>query len=238
MALGALTCGGASAIDVGETVWEIYKEQGQDAAFDYLLKEGLITVATDAMEGALTGGLLGVAGAGRMATHPKVYKVFGRVYNSSKEALDRYISSLGRGRASGQQMQNTVTRTATKDQPWTMREGQEWKEKIVGSAQKTGTDGHATASYREAIKAAKQSDTEKVFLNRGYNKASDLKIKSNRRPDVIIKKNDGTLHPREVPSKSDNVDILRARNEEALNKMPKHMRGKYEQVDINKTGGK
>jgi hypothetical protein len=46
MALGALTCGGASALDVGETVWEIYKEQGQDAAFDYLLKEGLITVVT------------------------------------------------------------------------------------------------------------------------------------------------------------------------------------------------
>jgi hypothetical protein len=124
-----------------------------------------------------------------------------------------------------------------KEQPWVVREGQEWKEKIVGRAQKTGTPGHSVRSYREAIKASKKDDVEKVFLDRGYNRATGQKIKSNRRPDVIIKTKDGKVHPREVPSKSDRVDILEKRNDEALKKLPKQMRGRYEQIDITKVKG-
>ena len=38
-----------------------------------------------------------------------------------------------------------------REQPWTIRKGQEWKSKIYGKAQ---TDGHGVRSYREGIKAA------------------------------------------------------------------------------------
>lgn len=54
----------------------------------------------------------------------------------------------------------------SKEQPWVVREGQEWKGKVVGQAQQTKTEGHAFRSYREAIAAAKSEETEKVFLNK------------------------------------------------------------------------
>ena len=53
------------------------------------------------------------------------------------------------------------------EQPWTIRPGQEWKEKIIGRAQKTGTTGHDVRSYRIAIREAKKAETDAVLLNRG-----------------------------------------------------------------------
>lgn len=119
---------------------------------------------------------------------------------------------------------------AKTDQPWKIREGQEYKEKIIGKAQKTGP-GHDTKSYREAIKAAKDKTSEKVYLNQGINKITGAKkgdkhyVKPNRRPDVAIKRKDGKIDQIEVPSKSDDPKLLRKRMEDTHSKLPKEMQG-------------
>jgi hypothetical protein len=122
----------------------------------------------------------------------------------------------------------------SKEQPWKIREGQEWKEKIVGGAQKTGTPGHNVRSYREAISSAKQDDVQKVLLNRGYKKATGEPVAPNRRPDVTIVKKDGKVNSIEVPSKSDRYPELLRRNEEAMNQLPKEMQGKVRLKEIIK----
>ena len=113
--------------------------------------------------------------------------------------------------------------TPTKDQPWNIKEGQEWKEKIYGKAQKGKpgvSDGHDTRSYREAIKDAKNPNVEKVYLNQGMNKVLGAKkgdpnyTTPNRRPDVTTITEDGRIHQIEVPSATDKIPELRARMED------------------------
>jgi hypothetical protein len=115
-----------------------------------------------------------------------------------------------------------------------VRPGQEWRQKVHGTAQKTGTPGHNIRSMRVAIEAAKKPDTLRVHLDHGYNRVTGEKIKSNCRPDVSVVKTDGTVHPIEVPSKTDNLDFLRERNDEALSKLPKEMRGEFDFAHIKK----
>jgi hypothetical protein len=119
----------------------------------------------------------------------------------------------------------TAGKPLSKDQPWTIRPGQEWKLKIFGKAQKTGTPGHATRSYREAIKEAKQVDTEKVYLNRGYRGITGEQVSINRRPDKTTVKMDGKVNVLEVKSKTDKDDLLLSRNQETMNQLPQHIQG-------------
>jgi hypothetical protein len=121
----------------------------------------------------------------------------------------------------------------SKEQPWTVRDGQEWKEKVVGRAQKTGTDGHSFRSYREAIKAAKQEDVDKVLLNRGVNRVLDEKIRPNRRPDVTVVRKSGRIDQVEVPSRTDDVDLLRKRMNDTSNYFPRSRVGKNDIKDIS-----
>ena len=121
----------------------------------------------------------------------------------------------------------------SKEQPWTVRDGQEWKEKVVGRAQKTGTDGHSFRSYREAIKAAKQEDVDKVLLNRGVNRVLDEKIRPNRRPDVTVVRKTGRIDQVEVPSRTDDVDLLRKRMDDTSNYFPRSRVGKNDIKDIS-----
>ena len=113
----------------------------------------------------------------------------------------------------------------SKEQPWTVRDGQEWKEKVVGRAQKTGTDGHSFRSYREAIKAAKQEDVDKVLLNRGVNRVLDEKIRPNRRPDVTVVRKTGRIDQVEVPSRTDKPRDLKIRMEDTRSNLPHNTRG-------------
>ena len=114
----------------------------------------------------------------------------------------------------------------------------EWKSKIEGKAQKTGTPGHQFKSYREAIKAAKDPNVAKVYLDRGYNKAANLNpgtIKPNRRPDVTIIRKDGRVDVIEVKSKSDQVRNLIERNNHAMKKLPESRQGNIKVVEPNKS---
>jgi hypothetical protein len=114
----------------------------------------------------------------------------------------------------------------------------EWKPKIEGKAQKTGTPGHQFKSYREAINAAKDPNVSKVYLDRGYNKAADLNpgtIKPNRRPDVTIIRKDGRVNVIEVKSKSDKVKNLIERNNEAMKKLPESKQGNIKVVEPNRS---
>ena len=130
--------------------------------------------------------------------------------------------------------QKKATKAAMKDQPWTVREGQEWKNKIYGKAQKTGTEGHSFRSYREAIKAAKKENVESVYLNQGLKKASGHPIKPNNRPDVTVVTKDGKVHQIEVPSKTDDVKKLEKRMDDARAKLPEEMQGENDIRKITK----
>lgn len=106
----------------------------------------------------------------------------------------------------------------SKDQPWKIRLGQEWKEKVVGKAQKTGTPGHALESAKQAIREAKDPVIGKVYLNNGYHKALKehgvtTKLESNRIPDVLAVSKDGKkMRSTEIQSKSDDARKLEGRN--------------------------
>ncbi|MEM7391661.1 MAG: RHS repeat-associated core domain-containing protein, partial [Verrucomicrobiota bacterium] len=90
-----------------------------------------------------------------------------------------------------------------------------WKDKIHGTAQKTGTPGHQFRMYREAITEAKKPNVKSVHLDHGYNRALDLDPKTispNRRPDVVSVYDDNTVRRVEVQSKTDRPSVLRSRN--------------------------
>ena len=134
-------------------------------------------------------------------------------------------------------LEDMVLQMATKDPEWNIRPGQEWKAKIYGKGQRTGTSGHATESYKEAIRAAKREDVTAVFLDRGISnrvlgvkKGDPAYITPNRRPDITIVYKDGTIQQIEVGSKSDFRDALRARMRDTRSKLPKERRG---DVDVN-----
>ena len=128
--------------------------------------------------------------------------------------------------------------TPTKDQPWTIREGQEYKLKVFGQGQKTGP-GHDVRSYIEGYKAAQQPDVKEVYLNQGINKVTCPKkgdphyIQPNRRPDVTIKRNDGRIDQIEVPSKSDDPDLLLQRMNDTRSKLPENMQGEVDNKFLN-----
>ena len=104
-----------------------------------------------------------------------------------------------------------------------------WKDLIDGTAQATGTPGHAFRSYREAIAMAKSGEYELVRLNRSYRTTSDYAIDSLRRPDVIGVRLDGRIDAVEVPSRTDylgnGIEHLFERNYEAMQELPPNMRG-------------
>lgn len=91
-----------------------------------------------------------------------------------------------------------------------------WKDKIEGTAQRTGDDSaHQIRTYREAIKLAKDPDVVSVNLDHGYNRSLSQNPKTfspNRRPDVTAVYNDKRIARVEVQSKTDNPAILRSRN--------------------------
>jgi len=113
-----------------------------------------------------------------------------------------------------------------KDIPLNPGDDPNWSSKIWGTAQKTGTPGHAETCIHIAVIMSRDPNVAQVVLNRGYHLVTGLKIAPNRRPDVFVKYKDGTYKVFEVPSKTDFVDILQNRNEIAMKMLPEHMRGK------------
>lgn len=87
------------------------------------------------------------------------------------------------------------------------RPNQNFREKIFGRAQKTGTSGHVVRSAREAVQAAKSSTTERVGLNQSLQTTTGDNGVANVRPDVtVVSKPDANgvkdVNVKEVPSKS------------------------------------
>ncbi|HEY9060505.1 MAG TPA: polymorphic toxin-type HINT domain-containing protein, partial [Pseudobacteroides sp.] len=78
-----------------------------------------------------------------------------------------------------------------------------------------GTAGHWDTMVDKAIDLAQHSDAEEIWLNKGLSNVTDLnKIEPNRRPDLLVKRADGKIDQYEVPSKTDDVNALRARMED------------------------
>ena len=82
---------------------------------------------------------------------------------------------------------------------------------VIGTAQKTGTIGHATRIEYEAAKAL-DAGADAVYLNRAWGTASGVKSVGNlaKRPDLIVQEG-AALRGIEVASKTDTVGNLSAR---------------------------
>jgi hypothetical protein len=135
------------------------------------------------------------------------------------------------------------SKKAMRDQPWNIRPGQEWKQKIIGKAQKTGTPGHAKESYKAAIREAKDPQMEKIYLNRGIRRVTkDASVEAtftrNRRPDVTAVKKDGKIQQVEVQSKTDDAADLTARMQQVQARLPAKNHTKNYLVKYNKETGR
>lgn len=108
----------------------------------------------------------------------------------------------------------------------------EWKMKVVGNAQHTGTSGHARACAQLAIEHAKNPEVEFVFMNQGLKKISGAELIRNTRPDVTIVYKDGKINMIEVMSKTDREIDLEKRLENAIEALPKSIQGKKEVLSV------
>lgn len=87
--------------------------------------------------------------------------------------------------------------------------------KILGTAQKTGTYGHATLSSLVAWTHALDPRTTRVTLNLGYKKLlgeGNWLFRWGPRPDVGVLYKSGKVRPIEIMSRTDRWDDLRARH--------------------------
>lgn len=78
-----------------------------------------------------------------------------------------------------------------------------------------GTLGHWDTMVNKTIELTDNSDVEEIWLNKGLSNVKEIdKIDPNRRPDIIVKRTDGKIDQYEVPSKTDDINALRARMED------------------------
>ena len=141
---------------------------------------------------------------------------------------------------SGKVVKPKVDRAAKNSSKLEIRPGEEWKLKIEGKAQRTGTSGHELTSLKKAIEHAKDPSSSRIHLNRGINRivkdatGINPRIKPNSRPDVAVTFKDKKINQVEVRSKTDDAKILRARMDATRERLPKEMRGKIDLVDASK----
>ena len=72
-------------------------------------------------------------------------------------------------------------------------------------------------------------------MDRGYKKATGESVTPNRRPDVTVVKKDKTVHAIEVRSKTDDVDVLHQRNQEAIRQLPPERQGNVDVIEPTST---
>lgn len=250
----------ASVLYSGYEVYSAYEEGGAKAALVELAKQGLINLAGGAI-GKLGTKAAAVTLKAVLDKNPMLAMVFSKastqlnkvakaaenskigqaackIEEAGEKIIGKAREKLGRSinpqTTVPSQSPTSVIKTTKelKDQPWTIRPGQEYKEIIIGKAQKTGgrtletqKGDHATRVYREAIEMAKSGKYNKVYLNRGYIAATGEKVSVNRRPDIIGIRKDGKVDVVEVQSKTDKEAILRGRNNEIIAQFPQNKRG-------------
>lgn len=96
-----------------------------------------------------------------------------------------------------------------------------WRSKISGKAQKTQTRGHSMRVAREAVKAAKSPNTERVGMNQKMSTTTGDETAPGVQPDVtVVNKPDANgvkdVNIKEVPSKSQNPADVRTYYQRAL----------------------
>lgn len=95
---------------------------------------------------------------------------------------------------------------------------------IIGNPQVTGP-GHAEKSLETVQELAAQPDAAKAFLNKAYRTITGNPSDSLRRPDSALLSVDESITAVEVPSKTDSLLNLAARNLKAQLKLPPDKRG-------------
>ena len=103
-----------------------------------------------------------------------------------------------------------------------------WKSKIKGKPQETGTPGHAELMSSLAEKYAKMQTVKFVYLDRQYRTITVLannKLTQQRRADIVVEQKSGRLDVIEVRSKSDDPKELHQRNLEVMKELPKDKQG-------------
>ncbi|WP_213608078.1 hypothetical protein [Pseudoalteromonas sp.] len=88
--------------------------------------------------------------------------------------------------------------------------------KIIGTAQSTGTLGHATLSNIYAYAYSMNPRVTRVTMDLGYKKLMDgvksMRLKYGPRPDVAARYNDGSIRVKEIASKTDKPAQLIQKN--------------------------
>ena len=110
-----------------------------------------------------------------------------------------------------------------------------WKNKIKGNPQVTGTPGHAAHMSSLAEQYAKMPTVKFVYLDRQYRTITVLagnKLTNQRRPDLVVEHMNGRLDVIEVRSQSDDPRELSQRNLEVLKGLPQGMQGSVTVSDI------
>jgi hypothetical protein len=112
--------------------------------------------------------------------------------------------------------------------------GEEWKNKIYGKPQKTGTPGHDWQSARDGIEKAKDSNVAEVHFDRPLDKITSGKVDSKMRPDVTSVRKDGKIVTDEIPSKSQSVEQMQKKIEKMQNLLPEELQGGGKVYSIKK----
>jgi hypothetical protein len=101
----------------------------------------------------------------------------------------------------------------------------DWRSKIHGNPQKTGTEGHDWQSAREGIKKAKDPNVAEVHFDRPLNKITGGKTSSKMRPDVTTVRKDGKIITDEIRSDSQTISQLQRKIQKMQDLLPSKMRG-------------
>ncbi|MDR2723703.1 MAG: hypothetical protein LBB25_00655 [Holosporaceae bacterium] len=113
--------------------------------------------------------------------------------------------------------------------------GKEWKSKIHGKPQKTGTEGHDWQSMREAVKATKDPNVVRVHMDQTLSKVTEGQVTSRMRPDVSVVRKDGKINMVEVQSKSQRPKQLQTKIEKMQDMLPSEIRGDKMKDFVNRT---
>ena len=77
---------------------------------------------------------------------------------------------------------------------------------MTGNSQCTGTPGHATTSWHEALVLAQDPNVKGVAMNSKLYKSTHNKVNSGKQPDVIAEYYDGKFGMTEVISNSESYE--------------------------------
>jgi predicted lipoprotein len=92
----------------------------------------------------------------------------------------------------------------------------------------SGTPGHDSKILSHAMELAHSGEYAYIMMQRSWRTATDRQAKSGLIPDLIAVRLDGKVDAWEVKSRTDNVDVLRARLRSGMDSVPVEWQGDFD----------